>query len=207
MWQIISGSLLLSLVHAAIPNHWLPIVAVGKSERWTMRETLHATALIGAAHIASTVIIGILIGLAGFQLSSSHAELTHWVAPAVLAVLGVIFIVSDFVGRGHHHHDHFDGARQAKTKRAVIGSMVVAMFFSPCIELEVYFLPAGVFGWRGILVTSAIYLVATVSTMLTLVYIGTKGLNRLNWHIFEHHQKTLTGCILIVLAAVSFLID
>ena len=206
MWQIISGSLLLSLVHAAIPNHWLPIVAIGKSERWTMRETLNATVLIGAAHIASTIIIGVLIGLAGFRLSSNHAELAHWIAPVVLAVLGVIFIASDFIGKGHRHHNHFDETG-GRSKRAIVGSMVVAMFFSPCIELEVYFLPAGAFGWSGILTTSVIYLFATVSTMLLLVYIGTKGLSRLNWHIFEHHQKTLTGAILIALAALSFIID
>ena len=206
MWQIISGSLLLSLVHAAIPNHWLPIVAIGKSERWTMRETLNATVLIGAAHIASTIIIGVLIGLAGFRLSSNHAELAHWIAPVVLAVLGLIFIASDFIGKGHRHHNHFDETG-GRSKRAIVGSMVVAMFFSPCIELEVYFLPAGAFGWSGILTTSVIYLFATVSTMLLLVYIGTKGLSRLNWHIFEHHQKTLTGAILIALAALSFIID
>ena len=206
MWQIISGSLLLSLVHAAIPNHWLPIVAIGKSERWTMLETLNATVLIGAAHIASTIIIGVLIGLAGFRLSSNHAELAHWIAPVVLAVLGLIFIASDFIGKGHRHHNHFDETG-GRSKRAIVGSMVVAMFFSPCIELEVYFLPAGAFGWSGILTTSAIYLFATVSTMLLLVYVGTKGLSRLNWHIFEHHQKTLTGVILIALAALSFIID
>ena len=206
MWQIISGSLLLSLVHAAIPNHWLPIVAIGKSERWTMRETLNATVLIGAAHIASTIIIGVLIGLAGFRLSSNHAELAHWIAPVVLAVLGLIFIASDFIGKGHRHHNHFDETG-GRSKRAIVGSMVVAMFFSPCIELEVYFLPAGAFGWSGILTTSVIYLFATVSTMLLLVYVGTKGLSRLNWHIFEHHQKTLTGVILIALAALSFIID
>lgn len=206
MWQIISGSLLLSLVHAAIPNHWLPIVAIGKSERWTMRETLNATVLIGAAHIASTIIIGVLIGLAGFRLSNNHAELAHWIAPVVLAVLGLIFIASDFIGKGHRHHNHFDETG-GRSKRAIVGSMVVAMFFSPCIELEVYFLPAGAFGWSGILTTSVIYLFATVSTMLLLVYVGTKGLSRLNWHIFEHHQKTLTGAILIALAALSFIID
>ena len=206
MWQIISGSLLLSLVHAAIPNHWLPIVAIGKSERWTMRETLNATVLIGAAHIASTIIIGVLIGLAGFRLSSNHAELAHWIAPVVLAVLGLIFIASDFIGKGHRHHNHFDETG-GRSKRAIVGSMVVAMFFSPCIELEVYFLPSGAFGWSGILTTSVIYLFATVSTMLLLVYVGTKGLSRLNWHIFEHHQKTLTGVILIALAALSFIID
>ncbi len=206
MWQIISGSLLLSLVHALIPNHWLPIVAVGKSEKWTVRETLNATLLIGVAHIASTVIIGILIGIAGIQLSSRHAELTHWVAPAVLALLGIAFIVADMAHHSHDH-DHFKTAEKGKTKSAIIGSMVLAMFFSPCIELEVYFLPAGAYGWTGILATSLVYLIATVSVMTVLVYLGLKGLSRLNWHIFEHHQKTLTGAILIILAVVSFLME
>lgn len=207
MWQIISGSLLLSLVHALIPNHWLPIVAVGKSEKWTIRETLNATLMIGVAHIASTVIIGVLIGIAGFQLSSHHTELTHWIAPAVLFVLGLAFIIADFVHHGHHDHNHFTNAENGKTKSAIIGSMVLAMFFSPCIELEVYFLPAGAYGWSGILATSLVYLIATVSVMMVLVYLGMKGLSRLNWHVFEHHQKTLTGAILIVLAIVSFLIE
>ena len=40
MWQLFLGSLLLSLIHATIPNHWLPVVAVGKAEKWTMNETL-----------------------------------------------------------------------------------------------------------------------------------------------------------------------
>lgn len=207
MWQIISGSLLLSLVHAAIPNHWLPIVAVSKSEKWSMRETMNATMLIGAAHIASTVVIGMLIGLAGFRLSSRHAELTHWIAPAVLLVLGLAFVAADLFRHGHHGHNHFGNAENGKTKSAIIGSMVLAMFFSPCIELEVYFLPAGAYGWTGILATSLVYLIATVSVMMVLVYLGLKGLSRLNWSIFEHRQKTLTGIILILLAVVSFLME
>ncbi len=40
MVQLLVGSIVLSLVHAAIPNHWLPIIAVGKSERWSRAEIL-----------------------------------------------------------------------------------------------------------------------------------------------------------------------
>lgn len=198
---------MLSLVHAAIPNHWLPIVTIGKAEKWTMHETMKATLLIGVAHITSTLIIGVLIGIAGFQLSSKHAELTHWVAPAVLALLGLGFVLADVFNGNRHDHNHFSEVGGGKTKSAIIWSMVLAMFLSPCIELEVYFLPAGAYGWAGILATSAVYLVATVGMMMTLVYLGAKGLSRLNWHVFEHHQKTLTGAILIILSAVSLFID
>ena len=39
MIQVLLGSLLLSVIHALIPNHWLPIVAVSKAQQWTRTET------------------------------------------------------------------------------------------------------------------------------------------------------------------------
>jgi len=72
MWQLFFGSILLSLVHAAIPNHWLPVVAIGKAERWTLRETLLVSGISGIAHTLSTVIIGITIGFIGNRLNESY---------------------------------------------------------------------------------------------------------------------------------------
>ena len=34
MYSIFMGSLLISLLHAIIPNHWLPVLAIGKKEGW-----------------------------------------------------------------------------------------------------------------------------------------------------------------------------
>ncbi len=206
MWQIISGALLLSLVHAAIPNHWLPIVTVGKAEKWSMNETLRATILIGAAHIASTILFGVLIGIAGLQLSARYAEFSHIVAPAILAILGLIYIGADLMRGGHHHHDNFE-ATGKHTKAAIISSMVVAMFFSPCVELDVYFLPAGALGAIAIAMVSVVYLITTILMMTILVYVATKGLNRLNWHALEHHERLLTGTILVILAIATFFME
>ena len=33
--QIFFGSFILSLIHALIPNHWIPLVAIGRTEKWT----------------------------------------------------------------------------------------------------------------------------------------------------------------------------
>ena len=63
MWQLFFGSILLSLVHAAIPNHWLPVVAIGKAENWSQRETLLVAGISGFAHTLSTVLVGITIGI------------------------------------------------------------------------------------------------------------------------------------------------
>ncbi len=71
--QIIMGAFLLSIVHASIPNHWIPLVALSKSENWNEKFTMSTTALAGFAHTLSTIIIGIIVGFLGYQLSSSYS--------------------------------------------------------------------------------------------------------------------------------------
>jgi len=53
MWQIFLGSLLLSVIHALIPNHWIPLIAISKAEKWTIKETLFATFITGFSHMIS----------------------------------------------------------------------------------------------------------------------------------------------------------
>ena len=43
MFSIITGSIILSLLHATIPNHWLPVIAIGKKEKWSIREVTEVT--------------------------------------------------------------------------------------------------------------------------------------------------------------------
>ena len=61
MNQILIGSLVLSLLHALIPSHWLPFVTIGKTEHWTESRTLIVTALAGLAHTISTTILGLIV--------------------------------------------------------------------------------------------------------------------------------------------------
>ena len=61
MLSIIIGSLLISLLHAVIPNHWLPVLAIGKKEGWSLAETSRITFIAGMAHVISTIIIGLLL--------------------------------------------------------------------------------------------------------------------------------------------------
>lgn len=62
MGTILISGILLSVFHAMIPSHWLPVLAVGKRENWTPAYILYITFLAGLAHVLSTVLLG--IGLA-----------------------------------------------------------------------------------------------------------------------------------------------
>ena len=206
MIQIILGSILLSLVHALIPNHWLPLVAVAKSERWNRSETLLATGIAGFAHTLSTILVGIVVGLIGYELSEKYSAFISIVAPSVLVLLGIIYIVFN---TGHTHLDYSSKVQKNKNRRkiSIISSLAFAMFFSPCIEIEAYYFSAGEFGVVGIGVVSAIYLSVTVLGMLLLVDLGLRGVKRIKSHFLEHNEKKLTGVILIVLGIAAYFVD
>jgi len=208
MLQIITGSLLLSLVHAAIPNHWLPLVAIGRAEKWTRTETLAVTAITGFAHTMSTILIGLIVGLLGYRLSAQFSFITSVIAPLTLIVLGVVYLVLAAKGGRRHHHHFGQTKNKAKvSKPAIVVSLSIAMFFSPCIEIEVYFFSAGTQGWAGIWIVSTIYLFVTVLGMLLLVDLGLKGAKKIRSQFLEHHEKTITGIILIATGIAAYLIE
>ena len=206
MFHIIVSSLILSIIHATIPNHWLPMVAIGKIERWNKSTTLWATAISGFAHVASTILIGIIVGWAGYKLASSYHYISSIAAPAILVLFGLVYIGRNFFWHGHHHH--FDEQPAPNTPFAtVVLSLSIGMFFSPCVELESYYFTAGTFGWPGILVVSIVYLVVTVVAMVAYVALAMEGINRFNWQFLEKNEKAIIGAVLILVGLTTYFLN
>ncbi|MBI3481408.1 MAG: hypothetical protein HY015_00235 [Bacteroidetes bacterium] len=202
MITLVSGSILLSLLHAIIPNHWLPILAIGRKENWTLREILSITAIAGFSHVASTLIIGWTLVFFGWELAQSFHSIAPFIAPVVLILIGIIFIYR------HHKHKHFHVADQQhqNSKTKMIITLSVAMFFSPCLEIEAYFLAASMQSMWWTTFMSAIYAVITLSGMIIWVNVAFHGLNKLNWHTLEHKAGIITGSTLIATGILSFFI-
>lgn len=206
--QIMFGAFLLSVIHATIPNHWIPLVALSKSEKWTDRFTLSITALAGFSHTLSTTIIGIIVGFMGYKLSTSYSLIISLIAPGILILLGIIYIIYGVKTKNNHHHTHEINEIDAKkkTKTAIILTIIISMFFSPCLEIEAYYFVAGNLGWEGIVTVSAVYTVITVAGMLFLVWLGMKGARKIKSHFLEHYEKVISGIVLIVLGIAGYFV-
>jgi nickel/cobalt transporter (NicO) family protein len=202
MTTLIIGSLVLSVLHALIPNHWLPVLAISRKEGWTLSETTVVTFVSGSAHALSTVLIGLIIGLVGVTLADSVSHFTQIIAPAILISLGIFYIYQ------HHRHKHFHLHADAKilSKKRVIVGLVIAMFFSPCFEIEAYFLVAGAHGWSQVAILAILYTLVTVSGMVLWIRMAYQGLVRLNWHALEHNAGIITGVTLVLTGVISFFI-
>ncbi len=59
------GSIILSVVHVAIPYHWVPLVVLGKTEKWAARQLAVYTAIAGFVHTPSTVLDRLIVGVIG----------------------------------------------------------------------------------------------------------------------------------------------
>jgi putative Mn2+ efflux pump MntP len=211
--QILIGSFLLSIVHALIPSHWLPLVAIGKAEKWSSAETTTVAVITAVAHTLSTVAIGIIVGLVGYKLSETYHYITHYIAPVILIVLGLIYFYLEYrhsktkLAHKHHHVDVDKIVKHKKTKWSIILTLSLAMFFSPCLEIEVYYFTASRLGWMGIGIVSIIYFFVTVTGIVMLVYFASKGVQKLKWHILEHHEKLISGVILVMVGFLAFFIE
>jgi putative Mn2+ efflux pump MntP len=209
MWTIFIGSFVLSLIHALIPNHWLPLIAIAKAEKWSIKETISATIITGFSHTLSTIIIGIVVGIIGVALSEYYHFIMRYAAPGILLLVGISYVGLDFFSGHHHHHgiDEKSTKMRNKNKFALLFSLSIAMFLTPCIEIEVYYFQAGTIGWWGIFIVSAVYLFITLLVMIVLVYAGMKGMQNIRSHFLEHHEKLITGIVLIGLGILNFCIE
>ena len=208
MWQIFIGSVVLGLIHPLFPNHWIPLIAISKAEKWTTKETIVATLITGFSHTLSTILIGIIVGFIGIKLNESYNYITHIAAPIILLLIGFIYIVLGFrKTQNHHHFDINKNLKQKRSKFAIITTLCLGMFLSPCIEIEAYYFQAATTGWLGIFIVSIVYLFLTLTLMSALVYYGLKGINRFNFNFLEHHEKTITGVVLILLGLFAYFVE
>ena len=202
MLTVIAGTVILAMVHALIPNHWLPLVAVAKAEKWKIREVITITFISAFAHVLGTVILGIVLGLIGKELREEYGTAINVASSVLLIVFGLIYYT---VNLPHHHHSEQKDVIQFKrSKRRWIMIFILMMFLSPCLEVESLFLSAGTYGMGRVTLISVIYAIVSITGILLLVNLGYRGVNLLSAHFIEHNEKRISGVVLILVGIVSF---
>jgi putative Mn2+ efflux pump MntP len=198
------------------------------TEKWSKAQTYIATTIIAFFHIFSTVLIGLCVGFLGYKISIFYKSYAIAVAALILVIIGLYYLFSEvfhklshhhhiFEHKHHHHnheHDHdehcvcsTDENDSSKRYNALIASLALSSFLTPCIELEAYYFSAGLFGWQGILFVSAIYVVVTILLTILLVYFGLKGREKLKFHFVEKYEHQIVGIIMIIIGLSIYFLE
>lgn len=202
MFSVVAGTILLAIVHALIPNHWLPLVAVARAEQWKQREVTTVTFFAALAHVTGTVALGIVLGMIGKELQEDYGKAIYVISSVLLIVFGLIYFT---VNLPHHHHsEQKDVVAYKRSKRKWVFIFIIMMFLSPCLEVESLFLSAGAYGMGLVTLMSLIYAIVSISGILLLVTLGYKGVKLLPGAFIEHNEKRISGIVLILVGIVSF---
>jgi len=202
MFSLVAGTFILALIHALIPNHWLPLVAVARAEKWKVRDVTTVTLISATAHVLGTVALGLVLGIIGKTLAEQYGHAINVGASVLLIIFGLVYYT---VNLPHHHHSsQKDVAQFKRSKRKWILIFILMMFFSPCLEVESLFLSAGAFGMATVALVAVVYAVVSISGILLLVNLGNKGVSLLPAEFIEHNEKRISGAVLIAVGIVSF---
>lgn len=198
--SLVGAGFLASLLHAVLPTHWLPFVAVGRAQGWSAAVTLTIVVLAGLAHVASTAIVGSLLTLAGGLAPWINAALPY-AASAVLLILGLWYL-----GRALFRAPALAGVSAQAVERprvsdgAAIWGLVGFLAASPGEALLPVYVGAGVHGWGVVALLTLAFAAGTVLGMVVFTSLAMAGVRRFRLQRLARFEGVALGLVLIVLA-------
>ncbi len=215
----------LGFVHTILgPDHYLPFIVLSKARKWSNKKTMWITFFSGIGHVGSSVIIGMLGIALGISLKkleyfeSFRGELVGWML-LVFGVLYTIYGIYKYLKNSHHFHlpdflvpkkirglQHLPTEEQKEDNTRLTPWILFLIFvFGPCeVLIPMLIFPAYENSTFGMLTVALIFGIATISTMMVVVYFGHKGTSLIKLKKHEKYLHLFAG-ILILLTALGIL--
>lgn len=188
-----------AFLHAAIPTHWLPFVAIGRARGWSRRQILAAVALAGGGHIVATTLLGVGLAGFGFELNERFDEIFHWAVAGILVGLGLWLAFRAPHGQSCQHCQGRPLRLQpGSTDRAALWGLFLTLTLSPCELFLPVYLTATPYGWPGVAWFSVVLALATLGGMLTLTWLTLYTMQRLPWWPQRLNQRMIGGLIFLL---------
>jgi ABC-type nickel/cobalt efflux system permease component RcnA len=100
------------VLHTLVPDHWAPIVVLGRQQGWSIARTARAAALAGTGHVTTTLLLGLLLWGVGATLAVRYAHGVSLAAAIALLCFGLWIAYGGWRelqnggGHGHAHQRH-----------------------------------------------------------------------------------------------------
>ena len=221
----------IGLLHTLLgPDHYLPFIVMARARKWSLAKTTCITAMCGAGHVLSSIVLGI-IGIAlGISINKLEAieSFRGGLAAWLLIAFGVGYFAWGVIrarkSRPHvHWHAHGDASmpihkhthskdhlhlhKGEKAKNLTPWILFTIFVFGPCeplIPLLIY--PAAKSSIFGLVLVTGVFGVVTIVTMLSIVILLSLGANLLPMGRLERYTHALAGATICLCGiAIRFL--
>lgn len=219
---LIVSALTLGFVHTLLgPDHYLPFIVISKARKWSTTRTMWITLFSGIGHVGSSVLIG-SIGIAlGSSLSrlegieSARGELVSWLMFG-FGLAYTFYGIYKYIRSSHHAHlpkfmmpkkvreNHHLPISEEEAEKVNITPWIIFLIFvfGPCeVLIPLLMVPAYTHSAAGMALISLVFAIGTIITMLTVVYLGHKGISLVNFRHQERYVHLLAGVVILISGA------
>ena len=221
MTALILSAITISFLHTASgPDHYLPFIVLSRSRKWTLYKTVGLTIVCGLGHILSSVLIGLIGVVLGWQLTKLtwfqdiRGNISGW----ALLLFGLIYlgwgIWKVYSNRAHKHFDVYDdnvyvfehqhGNAVYPQQRVKVTPLILLAIFvmgpsEPLVPLLFY---SGLNrSALEISVIITVFAISTVITMLAMVLLGLYGFSFFKTNKLERYTHAFSGAVVTVCGA------
>lgn len=206
-----------ALGHAIMPDHWLPLAVLGRTQSYPLRRIARLSALAGLAHVLVSVLLGAAIIAIGLQFRASIEHAQNAIVGGLLIATGAAFLILELTGRRHSHeheqehghgndhdvHDRLhDRDHDPSHRRSLITIMVpFGAAASPDLTILPVFLAAATVGAGVAVGTLIVFAAVTIGTIVALTLFAALGGYQFRGRWLDRWGNSISAAVLIVIGA------
>jgi nickel/cobalt transporter (NicO) family protein len=209
--------------HAILPDHWVPLAVVGRTQRYSLARVARLSGLAGVAHVLVSLILGAVIIAIGLQFRSKVESAQNAIVGGLLIATGLGFAIVELTGRGHthdheddHEHEHEPEGRGSGEedqhgnaqdhdhgpRRSALAIMVpFGAAASPDLTILPVFLAATTAGAGAAIGSLVVFAAVTIVTIVTLTLVATAGGYQIGGRWLDRWGNAITSGVLLVIGA------
>ncbi len=198
--------------HAVLPDHWVPLAVLGRTQRYSLGRVTRLAALAGVAHVLTSLLVGGVVIAVGLQFRSAVEGAQNLVVGCALIATGVAFAAFELATRhrpAHERgHDHGHGPAAAAhvgspepgpggLRRVAAVMVPFGAAASPDLTILPVFLAATAVGAAAAVGTLITFSLVTISAIVALTASASIGGRQVETGWLDRWGNATTALVLI----------
>jgi nickel/cobalt transporter (NicO) family protein len=106
---LVMAAAAVAVLHSILPDHWVPLAVVARTQRWSILHVARISALASAGHVLASVVLAGVVAVVGLQFQHQLDVQQGHLVGIVLVLTGLGFLLweltrhSDRQAAGHGH--------------------------------------------------------------------------------------------------------
>ncbi len=195
--------------HAVLPDHWVPLAMLGRTQRYSLGRVTRLAALAGVAHVLTSLLVGGVVIAVGLQFRSAVEGAQNLVVGCALIATGVAFAAFELASRHRPVHDHGHGPAvdahigssepgRGGLRRVAAVMVPFGAAASPDLTILPVFLAATAVGAAAAVGTLVTFSLVTITAIVALTASASIGGRQVEVGWLDRWGNATTALVLIV---------